>query len=69
MKKISKPAIIAFVISFVFIACNNGENKTEPASNDSTATTTTTDATPQNQDMDAEKLLPAFTQLQKILWV
>ena len=40
MKQISKPVIMALVISFVF-ACNSEEKKTESESTDSTATTTT----------------------------
>ena len=44
---------MALVISFVFVACNN-EEKTEPASTDTTGTETTmTENTSQNQDMDA----------------
>ena len=56
MKQIGKPAIIALAISFVFIACNNSENKTEPANTDTTASTTKMDTTAQTQDMDATKV-------------
>lgn len=66
MKQISKPAIIALVISFVFACNSNEENKTETASTDSTATTTTTtDNTPQNQDMDAAKVAPGLYTVAK----
>jgi quercetin dioxygenase-like cupin family protein len=66
MKKISKPAIMALVISFVFIACNNEDKKTEPASNDSTATTTTTTETAsQDENMDAVKIAPGLYTVAK----
>ena len=66
MKQIMKPAMMAIAISFFFIACNNGEKKTEPASNDSTATTSTmTDTTSQNQDMDAAKVAPGLYTVAK----
>jgi quercetin dioxygenase-like cupin family protein len=66
MKQISKPVIMALVISFVFIACNNEDKKTEPASDDSTATTTTTtETTSQDQDMDAVKVAPGLYTVAK----
>ncbi len=67
MKQIGKPAIIALAISFVFIACNNSEKKTEPSSSDSTqATTTMTDTTAsQTQDMDATKVAPGLYTVAK----
>jgi quercetin dioxygenase-like cupin family protein len=61
MKQITKPAIMAMAISFFFVACNNQDKKTESAGKDSTATTTTmTDTTAQNQDMDAAKVAPGL---------
>jgi len=38
MKQIGKPAIMALVISLVFIACKNGEEKTD-ASTETAAST------------------------------
>ncbi|MEP6596264.1 MAG: cupin domain-containing protein [Ginsengibacter sp.] len=67
MKQISKPVIMALLISFALFACNsNEESKTETATTDSTATTTTmTDETPQNQDMDAVKVAPGLYKVIK----
>lgn len=58
MKQISKPAIMAFAISFVFVACNNESKNTEAETSDSTAATTatTTDNSSQGQDLDAVKV-------------
>ena len=66
MKQIMKPSIMAITIFFVFIACNNEDKKTEPASSDSTATTTTmTEITSENQDMDAAKVAPGLYTVAK----
>jgi quercetin dioxygenase-like cupin family protein len=68
MKQISKPAMMALLISFVFIACNSEENKTESATTDSTMTTTTmTDTTTasKSQDMDATKVAPGLYTVAK----
>ncbi|MFN2438194.1 MAG: cupin domain-containing protein, partial [Chitinophagaceae bacterium] len=64
MKQISKPAIMALIISFVFIACNSEENKTD-ATTDTTETPTMTDATSQSQDMDAAKVAPGLYTMVK----
>ena len=65
MKQISKLAIMALVISFVF-ACNSEETKTETESTDSTETTTTmADATSQSQEMDAVKVAPGLYTVAK----
>ncbi|HVE61719.1 MAG TPA: cupin domain-containing protein [Chitinophagaceae bacterium] len=61
MKQISKPGIMALIISLVFIACNSEENKTDAT----TDTTTMTDATSQNQDMDAVKVAPGLYTMVK----
>ena len=58
MKQISKPVIMALVISFVF-ACNSEETKTESESTDSTATMMA-DTIPQTPDMDATKIAPGL---------
>ena len=65
MKQIGKPAVIALALSFVFIACNNSENKTEPANTDTTASTTKMDTTSQTQDMDAVKVAPGLYTVAK----
>src|SRR4030095_16458437 len=59
MKQISKPAIIAIAICLFIIACNSGDKKTESSGSDSTATTTTPDATTsQPQDVESVKAAP-----------
>jgi quercetin dioxygenase-like cupin family protein len=61
MKRTTKHAFLALVISFVFFACNNQENKTEPSTEDSTKATTAmkdTSATMQSEDMDAVRAAP-----------
>lgn len=66
MKQISKVVIMALAISFVFIACNNEEDKIEPTTNESTSTaTTTTETSSQNQDMDAVKVAPGLYTVAK----
>jgi quercetin dioxygenase-like cupin family protein len=66
MKEISKPIIIAMAMSFVFVACNNAEKKTEPSTADTTtATTTMSDTTSHTQDMDAVKVAPALYKVAK----
>ncbi len=66
MNQIMKSAILAMAISFVFIACNNEEKKTEPAAADSTQSqTTTTDTTAKSQDMDAAKVAPGLYTVAK----
>jgi quercetin dioxygenase-like cupin family protein len=66
MKLIMKPAIIAMAISFVLIACNNGEKKAESETKDSTAASTTMkDTTSQSQDMDAVKVAPGLYTVAK----
>jgi quercetin dioxygenase-like cupin family protein len=67
MKQISRPVIMALLISFALFACNsNEESKTGAVSSDSTATTTTmADDTPQNQDMDAVKVAPGLYTVAK----
>src|SRR5688572_6985012 len=59
MKQIGKVAIMVLAISFVFIACNNEEDKIEPTTNESTSTATTTETTSQN-DMDAVRVAPGL---------
>ena len=66
MKKICKPAIIAFIISVVFIACKNEEDKTETTTDTATSTTTaSTDATSESQDIDAVKVAPGLYTVAK----
>jgi quercetin dioxygenase-like cupin family protein len=66
MNQIMKAAISAMAISFVFVACNNEEKKTEPASADSTQSQTTmTDTTSQSQDLDAAKVAPGLYTVAK----
>ena len=66
MKQISKVAIMALAISFVFIACNNEEDKIEPTTNESASTaTTTTETSSQSQDMDAVKVAPGLYTVAK----
>jgi len=55
MKQIGKPAIMALVIFLVFIACKNGEEKTDTSTETAASTETKTETTPQNQDVDAVK--------------
>ena len=52
---------MVLAISFVFIACNNEEDKTETATDTSTATSTaTTPDASQTQEMDAVKIAPGL---------
>lgn len=59
---------MALVSSFILAACNN-ESKTEPASSDSTTSTTMADTTSkvtsQTTDMDAVKVAPALYKVAK----
>lgn len=58
MKKILKLQFTGLAISLFLIACNNSENKTEPANTDTSASTPMKDTTMQTQDMDAAKVAP-----------
>ena len=65
MKQIGKPAIMALVISLVFIACKNGEEKTDASTETAASTETKAEATPQNQDVDAVKAAPGLYTVAK----
>jgi len=65
MKQIGKPAIMALVISLVFIACKNGEEKTDTSTETAASTETKTEATPQSQDVDAVKAAPGLYTVAK----
>jgi len=66
MKQISKASIMAWAISFFFIACNNKEDTTETTSNEAASTeTTTTDANTSTPEMDAVKVAPGLYTIAK----
>jgi quercetin dioxygenase-like cupin family protein len=65
MKQICKPAIMALVISLVFIACKNAEEKTDTSTETAASTETKTETTPQNQDVDAVKAAPGLYTVAK----